>query len=257
MAALRALTQRLFERPGQRPSDTAALLAGAAACHHRFLNYVAAGEGPGGGDALNVLLAALAEDTNPDRTWPLLNHPLLVDALHSMATEVPELRAWDEMTVPPDPSGPTVDSAAHGREKLNNVARAFLLRRRPTWCGQLNLCTDALGFLRFPFSDWSLWLRTASDGHEEALGNTIVTVSLEPDSVCWSLPGDRVVPFLVMARRDCGRLVVTSDPRISLDQLAFPNPSVPAFCTQPRWVPQGSAMSLSASTTTASPPMRG
>jgi hypothetical protein len=220
------LVQRLFEIPGQWPSAGAALLAGAAACHRRLVLCVTSRVHHGPGDALDALLATLAEGTNPDRPWPILNHPLLIDALHAMAPEDPELRAWDEATAPPDLRCPAVASAGHGREKLNNVAWALLLRRSPTWCGQLNLCTDALGFLRFPFSDWSLWLQTSPAGHAEVLAHAIVTVSLEPRSVLWSLAGEPEAPFLVMSRPDCWRLVVANDPRLSLDRFVFPNPAV-------------------------------
>jgi hypothetical protein len=225
MAPYRAFVRRLFEVPGQRPSAAATLLAGAAACHCRLLQSVAARVHHDPGEALDAMLATLADGTNPVGPGPILNHPLLVEALHAMAPEDPELRAWDEATAP-DPRCPALGSARQGHAKLNNVAWAFLLRRRPTWCGQLDLCTDALGFLRFPFSDWSLWLRAAPNGHEGVLAHAIVTISLESRSVHWSLAGEPGAPFLVMARPDCWRLLVANDPRLSLDRLAFPNPVV-------------------------------
>jgi hypothetical protein len=230
MAALRAMVQHLFERPGERPNETAALLADAAACHRRLLCCVAtrarATSKDEECDALDSALLAMAEDSSPVQNAPLLNHPLLIDALHSMAAECPAVRAWDEVTVPPDPDRSTAHPAGHGREKLNNIACPCLLRTRPGWCGRLDLCTDALGYLRFPFSDWSLWLRSSIDGQEEALGDSIVTLVMEPSLVRWSLASDPLVPFLEMTRRDCDRLVATSDPRIALDRLSFPNPSV-------------------------------
>src|SRR5262245_33699107 len=133
MAPHRAFVRRLFERPGQRPSATAALLAGAAAWHRRLLLRVAARDHHGSGEALDALLATLAEGTDPDGPGSILNHPFLVEALHALAPEDPELQAWDEATAPADPRCPAVGSAGHGREKLNNIAWAFLLRRRLTW----------------------------------------------------------------------------------------------------------------------------
>jgi hypothetical protein len=227
MAPCRDFVRRLFETPGGPPTAAEPLLAGAAACHRRLLCVAARGcQGPG--DARDALLATLAEGTDPDHPCPILNHPLLIEALHAMAPVDPELRAWDELTSPADPGCPAdgAGPAAHGPEKLNNVAWASLLRRTPAWCGQLDLCTDAMGFLRFPFSDWSLWLRDAAAGREEVLADAVVTVSLGPESVRWSLAAEPGAPFLVMPRPDCWRLVVANDPRLSPDRLVFPNPSV-------------------------------
>src|SRR5262249_21026815 len=117
----RAFVQRLFEVPGQRPLAAAALLAGAAACHRRLLWGIAAREHHDPGDALDALLATLVEGTSPDGPGPILNHPLLVEALHAMAPEDPELRAWDDSTAP-DPRCPELGSAKQGHAKLNNVA---------------------------------------------------------------------------------------------------------------------------------------
>src|SRR5262249_27313383 len=156
MSDLDALVRRLFETPGQRPTESSALRAGAADCHRSLLASVAARASDVPGDPLAALLASLAEVSTSDRTWPILNHPLLVNALHCLAPEVPELRAWDELTVPAEPDQECLpsDPVVHGCEKLNNVAWPFLLRRSPSWCGRLDLCTDSLGFVRFPFSDW-------------------------------------------------------------------------------------------------------
>jgi hypothetical protein len=226
MAALRGVVQRLFESPGQRPRETDALLAGAAACHRKLLECVAAREPNGPDDALDALLAAVTEASKPASTRRILNHPLLIDALHAMACEGPELLAWDEVTVPAEPDVVAPSAPAHGHEKLNNVAWPCLLHRCPEWCGHVDLCTDALGFLRFPLCDWSLWLKALGQGKEEALADTLVTVFVEQDSVRWYLASEPVIPFLVMNRTDCRRLVGTAGWRRPLARVEFPNPSV-------------------------------
>jgi hypothetical protein len=221
-----AFVRRLFEEPGQRASSTATLLAAAAACHRRLLRGAVERNCQGPVDALDALLAAVAEETDPDGSRSILNHPLLIDALHALSSEDPELRAWDDATAPRGPSGLAAAPTGHGREKLNNVAGALLVRQRPTWCGQMDLCTDALGFLRFPSSEWSLWLRTSPEGHAEPLANTLVSVAFEPQAVRWALAQNPDDPFLIMARPDCWRFLVASDPRLSLARLLFPNPAV-------------------------------
>src|SRR4051794_24553221 len=106
MAARLAWLQRLFEPPGQWQSAPATLFTGAAACHRRLLLGLAAGQRDGRDVALGALLEAVALRSSLGRTAPILNHPLLVDALHALASEVGELRAWDDATIPPDPRGP-------------------------------------------------------------------------------------------------------------------------------------------------------
>src|SRR5262245_37205643 len=126
MASPLAIVQRLFEVPGRPPSAPTALVSGAAACHRHLLLRIAARQPHGGlGEAFDALLATLAEVTTPDRLWPIFNHPLLVDALHAMASEDRALRAWDDATAPPEPGGLAVGLAEHGRAKLNSVAWPF------------------------------------------------------------------------------------------------------------------------------------
>jgi hypothetical protein len=227
MTACRAFVRRLFAPPGQGPGSSAGpLLDGAAACHRRLLLGAAARIPDGPGEVLDALLGTLADAACPRRARALLNHPLLVDALHALAPEDPDLRAWDEATCPPDPDGPAFAPAAHGRARLNNVAWPLLLRRAPGWCGRVELGADALGFVRFPTSDWSVWLRTTSPESAGLLAHAVVAVAADPERVSWSLAEEPSNPFLVLGRRDCGRLVVAGDPGLSPDRLEFPHPTI-------------------------------
>ena len=67
----------------------------------------------------------------------LLNHPLLISALHSITTDDQVIRGWREATIPIDPGTPATTALGHGREKLDQFAWACLLRLDPSWCGTL------------------------------------------------------------------------------------------------------------------------
>jgi hypothetical protein len=226
MSPYRAFALRFFEPPGQPPCAGAPLADAAAACHCRLLHRALGRDPLRTRDTVRALLASVVEQSSSGEARSILNHPLLIDALHALAAEDLDLRAWDDATAPRGDNALAESSAGHGREKLNNVALSVLLRRFPSWRGRIDLCTDAMGFLRFPASAWSLWLRSARAGELEPLANTVVAVAFEPRLVRWALADDLDDPFMIVARPDCLRLTVGSDPQLSRDRFVFPSSTI-------------------------------
>jgi hypothetical protein len=152
----------------------------------------------------------------------LLCHPLFIEGLHGLAPFSAELRRWHDGVTAfagqrAPPGGPPVPAA---RASLGNVALVALLRADRRREGEHALCTDVLGRIGFPHSDWSLSLGTDRD---DFLADQAVAVSLERDRACWRLAGPGEAPFLIMSRGDCLRMVLDNTEPVDRQRLTFPN----------------------------------
>jgi len=84
------------------------------------------------------------------------------------------------------PSGGSRDPPARAAlAALGNISLALLLRGDRSWHGEHTLCTDVLGRIGFPFSDWTLALHTDQD---EFLGLQPVSLSLDGYRLAGVLP---------------------------------------------------------------------
>src|SRR5262249_2364857 len=219
MANAAALVHRLFSAPGGSRHNTQEVLERAAAAHGELLTRAYTQ-----GELVRPLTSLLAILRGRGATAikrRLLCDPLFIEGLHSLAPFSAELERWhNSVTAPPVPVGlgrapPAVRAA------LDNVDLVLLLRSDRQWLGEHDLCTDVLGRLAFPFSDWTLTLYT--DG-QDFLGCQGVVLSLEAEQGCWRLAGARDPPFLTMSRNDCLRMLVDNADPVDRRRLQFPDP---------------------------------
>ncbi len=221
-----AFVERLFRLPGDCRAGTTHLLAQAAAMHGRLLSSAPAGRPNGREDPLPALVGYLKGQAAAADKRRLLDDPLLVEALHALASASPTLTQWDD-AVAARPGG--VDSTASlalGRAKLGNLALAVLLRERPAWQGEVELSTDGFGSLRFPFCDWSVWLLSQHGDVNDALAEQAVVVSLDAHEARWRLADEVNAPFLVLSRSDMRRMMLEDDPRLDARSIQFPHANV-------------------------------
>jgi hypothetical protein len=150
----------------------------------------------------------------------LLCHPLFIEGLHTLAPFSAVLQHWHESVATPDPPGPPLPAT---RACLGNVALVVQLRADRHWRGEQDLCTDVLGRIGFPFSDWSLALKTV---REEPLASQAVRLMLDHDQACWRLADMAGMPFLIMSRADCVRMIAQNEDPLDLHQLCYPSSGV-------------------------------
>ncbi|MFO0811262.1 MAG: hypothetical protein U0746_21750 [Gemmataceae bacterium] len=214
MYAATDFVRKLFGTPGYLAGDGTALLDETAAAHANLLAR-ACHHGDSELDrALAPICAFLGERASAAEKRRLLCHPLFIQGLHGLAAVSPTLRCWHDSVTATAPLGePT-------RASLGNVALAVLLRTDRDWQGECALSTDVLGRNEFPFTDWSISLRT-DEG--DCLADRAITVTLDRDRAWWRLGGPTGPPFLVLSRADCLRLVVENDDPADRQAMAFPD----------------------------------
>jgi hypothetical protein len=218
--------RRYFEQPGQHSTAAASLRAAAAACHSRLLCRALEQHSEWCTDPIAALRAVVSGNADLHLRPSILSHPQLVEALHALASEDRDLQSWDNATAPPGPAANRAENGARGREALNNVALPCLLQLCPNWRGQVDLCTDSLGFLRVPSSAWCIWLRRPVAGGLEPMANTVVRLAMDGHLVQWALASACDAPFLIMSRRDCWKLVIDGDAALSIDRSACPSAEI-------------------------------
>ena len=221
MSDAAVFVRALFGSPGAPAANGQDLLAQAASTHEDLLNRAGTSGDPALDGPLAPLRAYLGGAPTSDRRR-LLCHPLFVEGLHGLAPFCPELRRWhDSFTAPPAsaaaPAAPPVPVA------LGCVALAARLRADRGWQGECDLCTDVLGRLEFPFSDWTVLLRTDRD---DCLAGRAVRLALDSGQACWRLGGADGPPFLVTSRADCLRLIADNEDPCDRRRLEFPDPHV-------------------------------
>lgn len=217
MSNAAALLHRLFGAPGTTATDADELLNRAAATHADLLEVACAD--PELARPLAGVLDYLHGPAPAAAKRRLLCHPLFIEGLHGLAPCAAVLRDWHDSVAAP-PTGSRAPPNAAARAALGHVALAFLLRGDRRWEGEHTLCTDPLGRIGFPFSDWTLTLCT-DDG--DFLGLQPVSLVVEQDRAYWRLPDACEPPFLVLSRADCLRLVVDNDASLEQHRLACPH----------------------------------
>ncbi len=152
------LVERYFHMPGRSTSADSHLLAQAAAAHAKAL-FSDAIEGRNPQNiALDSLRDFLRGPAAARTKRRLLDHPVLVDALHTLGAGCPDLNYH---------CLPTLDAARlapHalrdlGHAKLGNATLGLILHSDCQWCGVIDLCSDAFGDICFPGTPWSILLR--------------------------------------------------------------------------------------------------
>jgi hypothetical protein len=216
-----AFVRELFGTPGSPAAPGDGLLDRAAAAHADLLAR-ARGD-PAVDRSLAPLRAYLAGPAPTAEKRRLLCHPLFVEGLHSLAPFCDELQHWHDAVTAPLPNIPVDSPAPAARAALGNVALAVLLRADRHWQGAIDLCTDVLGRVSFPWCDWGLTLLT---DRGDFLANQAVKLTLHDGQACWRLGGGDDRPFLVMDRADCLRVVADNDDTFDGRSLRFPNPAV-------------------------------
>jgi hypothetical protein len=220
MSDAEALVRRLFGSPGGPPKDSEELLGQAGAAHAGLL-YGACAEGVLG-RALDPLLTYLRGPAPAAEKRRFLCHPLFIEGLHGLAPFSAELRRWhDVVAAPPEPVASPDQTPPAARASLGHVAFVFRLRGNRRWQGEHDFCTDVLGRLGFPFSDWSLTLHTTGN---DILGRQGVTLALDGTQARWRLADGGAEPFLVMSRDDCLGMVLDNDDSLDGRRLQFPDP---------------------------------
>jgi hypothetical protein len=220
MRAATDLVRKLFGVPGCPGADGGGLLCEATAAHADLLARACPPDDVELDQALAPIRAYLGGRAPPAEKRRLLCHPTFVEGLHTLAAVSPELRRWHD-SVCAIPA--TAFDGEAIRAALGHVALAVLLRSNPDWQGECQLRTDVLGRIGFPFSDWSVALRTRGG---DCLADRGVTVTLDRDRAWWRLGGSGGPPFLVTSRADCRRLVAENADPCDRRELAFPDPDV-------------------------------
>src|SRR5437868_6536736 len=149
------LLYRLFRPPGYPAADGEDLCRLAADAHAGLLDRACADGGTALGRSLAPLKAFLGGIAPATAKRQLLCHPLFIEGLHALAPLSDALRQWHDSVAAATPAAAPANAAA-----LGNVAVALILRADPNWCGDIDLCTDVLGRVGFPFCDWTLALRS-------------------------------------------------------------------------------------------------
>ncbi|MBI3465165.1 MAG: hypothetical protein HY000_19235 [Planctomycetes bacterium] len=219
--------RRFFRLPNDPSTKTTEIVDQAAAAHSVLLNRALRAADRGKRSSLDRLAAVLNKPALAPHRQRLFCHPLLIEALHGLAGVCPELKRWHDSVARPSVAD-IADSTlpASGTAEVGNIVLALLLRAQRCWRGELDLCTDLTGRLRFPFSDWSMALYLADAQPGSLLVRQCVRLSVEDQRTCWSLQGSRDSPFLIMSRDDCLGMVVHNDEGLEARRLAFPDPRV-------------------------------
>src|SRR5262249_21781608 len=151
------------------PTQTDELLGRVAAVHRSLLS-AACSEG---GSALAAGLSSLEEYLDGPASAldkrRLLCHPLLIEGLHGLAACSDTIRGWHDCVAAPSPHSPASrlgvsysrgENENSGPTSLGNIGLVCALRSNRAWQGEQLLCTDLLGRIGLPFSDWTLILYT-------------------------------------------------------------------------------------------------
>jgi hypothetical protein len=209
------LLYRLFQPPGCSAADGEDLHRLAASAHAELLGRACADGGAALARALAPLRAFLAGIAPAAAKRRLLCHPLFIEGLHSLAPLSDALRHWHDSVVAATPAGSPANAAA-----LGNVAVALILRADPHWSGDIELGTDVLGRVGFPFCDWTLALHTTAG---DLLANRVVRLTLGPAEACWRLVDADGPPALVTSRADCLRMLVDNGDPMDRDRFCMPD----------------------------------
>lgn len=218
MHDLATVLPRLYGTPGE--PGTGALRARAAAAHAELLAHAGDRADPVLGHQLDPIREFLGGPAPAAVKRRLLCHPLFVEGLHALAPYCPVLRRWhDGVTTSPLPAEPDPGD----RASLGNVALVALLRTDRNWRGEQDCCTDAFGRVGFPFSDWTLTVRT---DRGEVLDHQAVTLTLGRDRATWRLAGAGGDVFLVTSREACLRMIAENADPPQSQRMEFPDPHV-------------------------------
>ena len=227
MSTSAALVRRLFAPPGASATSALDLQEQAASVHAELLERACAHADAALARSLAPLQTFLHDRSRCTARRRLLCHPLFIEGLHGLAAVCPELRPWHERVAADHPLPATDDADPVARASLGHVALncRFRTERHPQ--GEHALCTDCLGRVGFPLSDWSLTLATNEDGWP---GGQVVHLVVHRDQACWRLAGKGDTPFLILPCAACRRLLLgQGDPRAD-ERLECPHPWV-----RPRW----------------------
>lgn len=224
MSGLADVVSGLFRMPGEKGTLSAGILRRAAGVHEVLLARASAAAVQYSDISLATLVALLNRPTWKRRRRRLLCHPLLIEGLHGLAQSCADVQRWHACVATPSIAG-VVQQHAPQRfaATLGNVLLALQLRADPSWRGELALCTDHVGRLRFPFSDWSIALYREATQPQNAMVAQDVRLVMSADQSRWLLRAAAPCPFLVMPREDCIRIVAQNAKQLGRDGLAFPN----------------------------------
>ena len=193
------LLYRLFRPPGCPAADGEDLRRLAADAHARLLDRACTDGGTALARSLAPLKAFLGGIAPAAAKRQLLCHPLFVEGLHALAPLSEGLRHWHDSVAATPPTSPANAAA------LGNVAVVLVLRADPNWSGEIELCTDVLGRVGFPFCDWTLALQSDAG---ELLANRVIRLTLNSVDAVWRLADADEPPILVTSRADCLRMLV-------------------------------------------------
>ena len=183
------------------------------------------------------MIADILETRATAATSPILSHPLLVEALHSIADRHPSLERWHLFLASPSmlDIAETPDTAF--ASSLGNILFALQLHAAGFAANVrlVELGTDLFGRIRFPFSPWNITVRRCSQGETRVLSRQRIVLTLESARVLWFLNNEQSEPFLITTRKDCVALVTGTLNDLDPPQVAFPHPSIrPSIqCTIP------------------------
>jgi hypothetical protein len=207
------LVYRLFRPPGCPAADGEDVRRLAADAHAGLLDHACADGGAALGRSLAPLQAFLGGVAPAAAKRRLLCHPLLIEGLHALAPLSDALRHWHDSVAAATPAAATANGAA-----LGNVAVSLILRADPHWSGDIDIGTDVLGRIGFPFCDWTLALQSDAD---DLLANRVIRLTLGLSEAVWRLADTDGPPVLVTSRSDCVRMLVGNAEPVDRDRFQF------------------------------------
>jgi hypothetical protein len=209
----------LFGSPGSSQTSTKELLHQAAKVHAELFTSACTDKALVQDACLGPLLEFLESPSPRSTKRRLLCHPLFIEGLHTLAPASPILDHWHQRVTTSRRPEQLADRDPTRLAALGHVTLIIRLNFERDWTGQHLLCTDVMGRLAFPFSDWILSL---CNGQRDFLGSQTIALTLEESRASWCALGD-ATPFLIMSRDDCLRMILDNADPQECDLIQYPH----------------------------------
>ena len=226
MPAVNEFVAQAFCMPG-KPAVATDLRKEAAVSHHHIMDEVVQQDSRRQNKTAKLIADILNTRTIAE-TSSILCHPLLVEALHSIADRHPSLERWHLFLASPSMLDIADTPDAAFDSSLGNILFALQLHAvgRDTEARLVELGTDLFGRIRFPFSPWNITVQQCAHGAMRVLSRKRIVLTLEPARVLWFLDDEQSKPFLITTRKDCVALVTGTLSDLDPRQVAFPHPDI-------------------------------
>jgi hypothetical protein len=225
MPAIYEFVSQAFCMPG-KPAAATDLRRDAAESHRHIMDEVVQEDSRREKKTVNLITDIL--ETRSTAETSILCHPLLVEALHSIADRHASLKRWHLFLASPSMLDIVATPDTKFSSSLGNILFALQLHAvgHDTEARLVELGTDLFGRIRFPFSPWNITVQRCAQGETRVLSRKRIVLTLEPARVLWFLDDEQSKPFLITTRKDCVALVTGTLNDLDPRQVAFPHPGI-------------------------------